>query len=87
MESSDDSSGLSDESSVSRDETEGPARKRLKKYVINKYSTVALESLKAMRSRQQFCDIELEVDGHKMSAHKNILAAASPYFLAMFSGE
>ena len=35
----------------------------------------------------KLCDVELNVEGKKISAHKNILAASSPYFHSLFLGD
>ncbi|EDO46421.1 predicted protein [Nematostella vectensis] len=39
-----------------------------------------------MRYHSILTDVVLIVDGHEFPAHKNILAASSDYFMAMFSG-
>lgn len=80
MENPDDRSKLSDGN-------DGPVRKRFKKFVTKEHSDIGFKSLHAMRHEQQFCDIELEVDGLVISAHKLVLAATIPYFRAMFSSE
>lgn len=45
------------------------------------------QSINAFRVNDELCDVTLLVDGHKIRAHKIILAAASPYFKAMFTGK
>ena len=35
----------------------------------------------------KLCDVELNVEGKKISAHKNVLAASSPYFYSLFLGD
>lgn len=57
------------------------------KFVNNEHLCNAFNFIQAMRSKQQLCDIILEVDGHTMRAHKLVLAATSPYFHAMFNGK
>ena len=43
--------------------------------------------LNLIRKRQELCDVALQVGSRKIFAHKVILAACSPYFRAMFTGE
>lgn len=76
-----------DENSKLSNENEGPARKRFKQFVIDEHSDNGFKSLQALRSDQHLFDVKLEVDGLTMSAHKLVLAAISPYFRAMFTGE
>ncbi len=42
--------------------------------------------LAAQRADGTLCDIELQAEQQTIPAHKNILAASTPYFDAMFSG-
>ena len=44
-------------------------------------------SISCFRENDELCDVTLVVDNHKIQAHKIILAAASPYFKAMFTGK
>lgn len=46
-----------------------------------------LESMNELRCRQELCDVVLEVGSKRIPAHRVILAACSPYFHAMFTGE
>ena len=46
----------------------------------------ALDSLHAMRRAGQFTDVTLVAGDREVHAHKNVLAACSPYFYAMFTG-
>ena len=39
------------------------------------------------RETHELCDVEIEVGARKIYAHKVILAASSPYFGAMFTGD
>ena len=47
----------------------------------------AFEQLASMRDRGELCDVVIRVGETTLHAHKTILAACSPYFHAMFSGE
>ncbi|KAH9402380.1 Kelch-like protein 20, partial [Tyrophagus putrescentiae] len=56
-------------------------------YSSKKHSCLLLDSLSILRKRKELCDIVLLVNSKKIYAHRVILAAYSPYFLAMFTGE
>lgn len=60
-----------------------------KRYLYNsqKHSNLLLDSLSILRKRRELCDIVLIVGNRKIYAHRVLLAAYSPYFLAMFTGE
>lgn len=44
-------------------------------------------SMNDFRKQGILCDTTLVVEGIRFSAHKNILAASSPYFLGLFTTE
>jgi hypothetical protein len=44
------------------------------------------QSINCFMENDELCDVNLLVEGQKIRAHKIILAAASPYFKAMFTG-
>ncbi|CAF1622452.1 unnamed protein product, partial [Adineta ricciae] len=44
-----------------------------------------LEALNDLRLSRQLCDVTIVVGQHEYPCHKNVLAAASPYFRAMFT--
>ena len=45
-----------------------------------------LKGLASLREENVLCDVQLEAEGQHISAHKAVLAAASPYFKGMFAG-
>jgi hypothetical protein len=49
------------------------------------HTNKVLESITEMRAFSILIDVHLEVEGRQFPAHKNILAASSDYFKAMFS--
>lgn len=56
-------------------------------YTSEKHPRTTLNELNLVRKRQELCDVILHVGNRKIFAHKVILAACSPYFRAMFTGE
>ncbi|ESO90818.1 hypothetical protein LOTGIDRAFT_163705 [Lottia gigantea] len=50
------------------------------------YNNQLLKSLVQFRKDGTFCDVRLMVNGACVNAHRNVLAARSSYFEAMFSG-
>ena len=45
-----------------------------------------LKGLEDLRDQELLCDVHLVAEGAKFPAHRVVLAAASPYFQAMFTG-
>ena len=46
-----------------------------------------LKGLNRQRQERTLCDVIICVEDQEFSCHRNVLAACSPYFLAMFSGK
>ncbi|KAF2354688.1 Kelch repeat type 1 [Trinorchestia longiramus] len=53
-------------------------------HLTSDHATCAMKAMNHLRSDRQLCDIELIVGDTSVYAHKVVLAAASPYFTAMF---
>ena len=51
------------------------------------YSVQALRLMHDLRQRGKLCDIRLQVGGQAIWGHRVVLAAFSPYFYAMFTGD
>ena len=45
-----------------------------------------LKGLRELRDQELLCDVHLVAEGARFPAHRVVLAAASPYFQAMFTG-
>ena len=55
-------------------------------FTIMKHPKEALEVMQALRRARKLCDVTLVVGSESLQAHKLVLASASPYFRAMFTG-
>lgn len=66
------------------DRAPSPARMA---YTSEKHPRSTFNELNLIRKRRELCDVVLNVGSRKIFAHKVILAACSPYFRAMFTGE
>ena len=53
--------------------------------IDNKHREAMMSSFLKMVTSHEFSDVVLQVQGHKFSCHKVILAATCPYFKGMFS--
>lgn len=58
-----------------------------KVYKSRHISEQALCALDEMRRHSQLCDVVIRVDNHDFVAHRAVLAATIPYFMAMFTGK
>lgn len=56
-------------------------------YSAERHAVISLEAMNALRKNRELCDVILLVDGRKIYTHRVVLAACSPYFRAMFTGE
>uniref|UniRef100_A0A1I7UBJ1 BTB domain-containing protein n=2 Tax=Caenorhabditis tropicalis TaxID=1561998 RepID=A0A1I7UBJ1_9PELO len=54
-------------------------------YENQKQSSEIMRQMQILREDEDLCDVELLVEGTIIRAHRYILAAASPYFKAMFT--
>ncbi|CCD74270.1 Kelch-like protein 8 [Caenorhabditis elegans] len=54
-------------------------------YENQEQSSKIMEQMRILRQTEELCDVELLVAGSVIRAHRYILAAASPYFKAMFT--
>nr|AZM32564.1 kelch-like ECH-associated protein 1 [Cristaria plicata] len=55
-------------------------------FTITKHPKEALEVMNVLRRSSKLCDVTLVVSEEKFLTHKIVLASASPYFRAMFTG-
>ncbi|KAI0232585.1 Kelch-like ECH-associated protein 1 [Lamellibrachia satsuma] len=53
-------------------------------FTITKQPKEALEVMNVLRQNKKLCDVSLKAESRTFPAHKLVLAAASPYFKAMF---
>ena len=49
------------------------------------YAKKLSQALNNLRKQSQLCDITINISGRSFQAHKNVLAACSSYFMAMFT--
>ncbi|XP_038650107.1 actin-binding protein IPP isoform X2 [Scyliorhinus canicula] len=52
----------------------------------DKHARALLAQINRLRAREDFCDVQLQVEEQLFSVHKLILAASSPYFAVLFAG-
>jgi len=51
------------------------------------FSKQTLIALNKMRKNKQFCDVILRIGKQDITAHRLVLAAASPYFAELFTSD
>lgn len=64
-------------------ETLGPVKKV---YTSKRIIEKAFHVFEELRKNGQLCDVVIKVGSQDFVAHRVVLAATSPYFLAMFTG-
>jgi kelch-like protein 2/3 len=69
-----------------RNINEAPATNR-QIYTSQHIKTLAFGVFEELRRQKQLCDVVIHIGTAEFSAHRVILAAASPYFRSMFTGE
>ncbi|XP_015725743.2 actin-binding protein IPP, partial [Coturnix japonica] len=52
----------------------------------DRHARILLAQINRLRVGQSFCDVRLEVGREAFNAHRLVLAASSPYFVALFAG-
>ncbi|CAH0394185.1 unnamed protein product [Bemisia tabaci] len=57
----------------------------VKLFTSSSHNACLLRSLNTFRQEGKFCDVEIVVGSLIIKAHRAVLSASSPYFLAMFS--
>ena len=57
------------------------------RHISDRHPKQLLDTLDALRRCQELCDVVIKAGSKTLFAHRVILAACSPYFRAMFTGE
>ena len=78
------SSNIGDVHDLLMERAPSPARMA---YTSEKHPRSTFSELNLIRKHHELSDVILTVGNRKIFAHKVILAACSPYFRAMFTGE
>lgn len=61
--------------------------KTVLKHMSDRHPKQTLDTLEALRQCEELCDVVIKVGSKTIAAHRVVLAACSPYFRAMFTGE
>lgn len=61
--------------------------KTVLKHMSDRHPKQTLDTLEALRRCEELCDVVIKVGSKTIAAHRVVLAACSPYFRAMFTGE
>lgn len=69
-----------------RNIAEAPATNR-QIYTSQHIKTLSFGVFEELRRQKQLCDVVIHIGSAEFSAHRVILAAASPYFRSMFTGK
>lgn len=56
-------------------------------YTSQHIKTLSFGVFEELRRQKQLCDVVIHIGSAEFSAHRVILAAASPYFRSMFTGK
>ena len=64
-----------------------PANRTVMKHISDRHSKQTLDSLEYLRQSKELCDVNIKVGSRMLHAHRVVLAACSPYFRAMFTGD
>ena len=54
---------------------------------VPEFSSQVFSGLHSLRKEEKLCDIKLSIGGSSLNSHRVVLAAASSYFNAMFTGD
>ncbi|XP_044297652.1 actin-binding protein IPP isoform X1 [Varanus komodoensis] len=55
-------------------------------FMADRHARLVLAQINKMRCGQHFCDVQLQVGEEVFKVHRLVLAASSPYFVALFTG-
>ena len=56
-------------------------------FCVPEFSSQVFSGLHCLRKEEKLCDIQLRVGDFNLRSHRVVLAAASSYFNAMFTGD
>ena len=81
-----DSASAEGRAEADRNIAEAPVTNR-QIYTSQHIKTLAFGVFEELRRQKQLCDVVIHIGTAEFSAHRVILAAASPYFRGMFTGK